>query len=216
MPIPPALLDEQEGPERILIAAQVAGYGHSRRRWLADLRQGGVSRTWEQFVSASQAGTEPILPDFSYAGYHYFRKRVPDAIHPVFDVTRYGAVPDDDRSDQAAIASAIAAAEANGSGIVFFPPGEFLVNTDADRDASGALTPIYIRGSRLSCAAAEADRAARSSARSTTCRQPATIYGHLPTCSTPGRPAHRPARWRGLRRTPGARHSGSKSTAVPG
>ncbi len=149
VPIPPALLDEQEGPERILIAAQVAGYGHSRRRWLADLRQGGVSRTWEQFVSASQAGTEPILPDFSYAGYHYFRKRVPDAIHPVFDVTRYGAVPDDDRSDQAAIASAIAAAEANGSGIVFFPPGEFLVNTDADRDASGALTPIYIRGSRI-------------------------------------------------------------------
>ncbi len=149
VPIPPALLDEQEGPERILIAAQVAGYGHSRRRWLADLRQGGVSRTWEQFVSASQAGTEPILPDFSYAGYHYFRKKVPDAIHPVFDVTRYGAVPDDDRSDQAAIASAIAAAEANGSGIVFFPPGEFLVNTDADRDASGALTPIYIRGSRI-------------------------------------------------------------------
>ena len=149
VPIPPDLLDEREDPDRILLTAQVTGSDHTRRRWLADLRQGGVSQTWEQFVYASQTGTEPILPDFSYAGYHYFGKPIPDATHPVFDVTRFGAVPNDDRSDQSAIAGAIAAAEANGGGIVFFPPGEFLVNTDADRDDAGALHPIYIRSSRI-------------------------------------------------------------------
>ena len=56
---------------------------------------------------------------------------------------------DDGLSDRSAIVKAIAAAEANGSGIVFFPPGEFLVNTDADKNGAGAFTPIYIHDSRI-------------------------------------------------------------------
>ena len=149
VPIPPDLLDEREDPDRILLWAQLPGFDHTQRHWIADLRQGGQSRTWEQFVSAKQTDTEPILPDFSYAGYHYFEGPIPNVTHPVFDVTQYGAIPDDDLSDQSAIVSAIAAAEANGSGIVFFPPGEFLVNTDADKNDAGAFTPIYISGSRI-------------------------------------------------------------------
>ena len=65
----------------------------------------------------------PFLPDFSYSGYHYFDKPVPDIQGDVFDVTAYGAVPNDGLSDQAAIVRAITAAEQNNGGIVFFPPG---------------------------------------------------------------------------------------------
>ena len=105
--------------------------------------------TYQQFVKAKEHGTEPILPDFSYSGYHYFNKPVPDVAHPIFDVTTYGAIPNDNVSDQPAIVSAIAAAEANGSGVVFFPPGEFLVNTDADKNDEGYNEPIYIRSSNI-------------------------------------------------------------------
>ena len=103
-----------------------------------------ISRTYRQFVEAKENGIDPILPDFSYAGYHHFTKPVPDVMHPIFDVTTYGAIPNDDLSDQSAIESAIAAAEANGSGIIFFPPGEFLVNTDADN-----YRPIFINSSHI-------------------------------------------------------------------
>ena len=149
MPIRSDFVDRFKDTDRIPLWAQVADYRHTRRHWTSQLHQGGLSRTWEQFVSAKQAGTEPILPDYSYAGYRYFNEPVPDATHPVFDVTDYGAVADDGLSDQSAIVSAIAAAEASGSGIVFFPPGEFLVNTDADKNDAGAFSPIYVRGSRI-------------------------------------------------------------------
>ena len=103
-----------------------------------------LSTTYRQFVEAKENQIVPILPDFSYAGYHYFTKPIPDVTHPIFDVTSYGAIPNDHLSDQRAIVSAIAAAEANGSGIIFFPPGEFLVNTDADNNE-----PIYIHSSNI-------------------------------------------------------------------
>ncbi len=105
--------------------------------------------TFQQFVKAKEYGTEPILPDFSYSGYHYFNKPVPDVAHPVFDVTTYGAIPNDDVSDQPAIVRAIAAAEENGKGVVFFPPGEFLVNTDTDKNDEGYNEPIYIYSSNI-------------------------------------------------------------------
>ena len=106
--------------------------------------QAGISDTYQQFLEARENGTEPILPDFSYAGYHYFNKPVPDVAHPIFDVTTYGAIPNDNISDQLAIQAAIDAAEANGRGIVFFSPGEFLVNTNADNNE-----PIYIHSSNI-------------------------------------------------------------------
>jgi len=105
--------------------------------------------TYQQFVKDKENGREPILPDFSYSGYHYFNKPVPDVTHPVFDVTTYGAIPNDDVSDQPAIQAAIAAAEENGRGVVFFPPGEFLVNTDTDKNDEGYNEPIYIYSSNI-------------------------------------------------------------------
>ena len=104
---------------------------------------------WKQFVNAKQNQTEPILPDFSYAGYHYFSKPVPDIQGRIFDVTKYGAIANDDLSDQGAIQSAIDSAKKNGGGIVFFPPGEFLVNTNADKNKTINIysSNIILRGS---------------------------------------------------------------------
>ena len=167
VPIPQTLLAGRDQTETypIPIWAQVAGSVQTRNRWTSYVPQTGQSRTWQQFVTAKQNNTEPILPDFSYAGYHYFGKPVPDIRADVFNVADYGAIPNDDLSDQPAIQRAIRAAEQNNGGIVFFPPGEFLVNTDADNNQS-----IYIRGNNIVL------RGSGSRARGTIIRQ----VNHMP------------------------------------
>ena len=87
-----------------------------------------VSTTWQDYVDAKTAGTVPVLPDFSYAGYQYGEVPIPDVAHTVFDVADYGAVPDDGNDDRAAIQAAIDAAEANGSGIVLLHAGRYDVS----------------------------------------------------------------------------------------
>ena len=95
-----------------------------------------VSKTWIDFLLAKEDGRQSVLPDFSYSGYKYSSQEPPYVTHDQFNVTDYGAVADDNRSDQVAIQATIDAAEAHGSGIVFFPSGQFLVNTDTDPVAS--------------------------------------------------------------------------------
>ena len=110
-----------------------------------------VSSTYRDFIRQKVNRENTTLPDFSYAGYKAFNEPVPDITGPVFDVTSYGAVPNDKHSDQDAIVSAIEDASASGGGVVFFPPGEFLVNTDADTSETepGKYKPIYIRSSNI-------------------------------------------------------------------
>ena len=91
-----------------------------------------------------------ILPDFSYVGYQYGEKDIPViTTYKVFDVTTFGAKPNDDISDKIAIQKAIDAANKNGSGIVFFPKGRFLVNEDGDETNSitSKKSTIIFRGS---------------------------------------------------------------------
>lgn len=104
---------------------------------------------WRQFVEAKETGTEPILPDFSYAGYHRGERAIPHIEGPVFDVTRYGAVADDEKDDQEAIQRALDAAAADGGGVVRFPSGRFRINTDRTNMRSLRLTAggIVLRGS---------------------------------------------------------------------
>jgi len=104
-----------------------------------------TSRLWKQYIAAKQSGDEPVLADFSYAGYHWGEVPIPTVDWQVFDVTQFGAVPDDGKSDREAISKAIAAAEANGSGVIFFPKGKFLINEQND----SYNKPIVIRGSRI-------------------------------------------------------------------
>ena len=111
-----------------------------------------ISTTYRDFVESKQNGTTAILPDYSYTGYHYFKKPVPNVYnlpHPIYDITDYGAIPNDNISDQPAIKAAIAAAEANGSGIIYFPAGRYLVNTNSDKDTDGRNQSIYIQGSNI-------------------------------------------------------------------
>lgn len=90
---------------------------------------------WKAYVQARQEGAIPMLPDFSYAGYAYSEKDIPDfSSRRVFNVTEYGAVPNDQQHDDQAIQAAIDAAEAQGGGVVFFPPGKFMVSYDEDVD----------------------------------------------------------------------------------
>lgn len=76
-----------------------------------------ISPLWLDFVKAKQQGTTAILPDFSYAGYHWSEKELPSlAGKKVFKVDDYGAIPNDDLFDDAAIQKAVDAAEANPTG----------------------------------------------------------------------------------------------------
>ncbi|MEO9022695.1 MAG: glycosyl hydrolase family 28-related protein, partial [Ginsengibacter sp.] len=91
-----------------------------------------------------------ILPDFSYVGYHNGNKPIPNNLnYKVFNVTDFGAIPDDAISDKVAIQKAIDAANKNGSGIVFFPKGKFLVNQPGDGNSSitSKGSHIIFRGS---------------------------------------------------------------------
>lgn len=104
---------------------------------------------WDQFVQAKANGTEPTLPDFSYAGYNYSESDLPDISDwPVFDVTTFDAFPDDGVYDDAQVQAAIDAAEANGRGVVFFPPGRFLFSpTSYNGTVSINGSNIVLKGS---------------------------------------------------------------------
>lgn len=90
------------------------------------------SKLWEDFKQAAKNNTEPILPDFSYSGYMYSEVPIPNVDFPVFNVTDYGAIANDSKSDKEAIKNAIKAASKNGKGIIYFPKGKYDVNTDED------------------------------------------------------------------------------------
>ncbi|WP_242203845.1 DUF4955 domain-containing protein [Aestuariivivens insulae] len=97
----------------------------------------------------------PTLPDFSFAGYQHGEVGLPSSFtQQVYDVTdaAYGAVANDGISDKEAIKLAIAAAEANpNGGIVFFPPGRFIVNDASVDDPAEVIriskSNIVIKGS---------------------------------------------------------------------
>ncbi|MCU4157147.1 DUF4955 domain-containing protein [Carboxylicivirga sp. A043] len=102
------------------------------------------SQIWQAFVDAKENGKELPLPDFSYAGYQCGEKAIPDIEAKVFNVTDFGAVPNDKLSDKEAIRKAINAAVKNGSGVIYFPAGRFLVNEKTDDDK-----PIIIKGKNI-------------------------------------------------------------------
>jgi hypothetical protein len=98
------------------------------------------SALYQNWLDAQTNNTTPTLPTFSYAGYHNGEISLPSAFsQQVYDVTNspFNAVANDNKSDKEAIKAAIAAAEANpNGGIIFFPPGRFIVN-DANPTIAG-------------------------------------------------------------------------------
>lgn len=98
------------------------------------LAQDNLSPAWQNYVKQKQQGVITDLPDYSWAGYQRGEQAIPQAAGKVFDVTQYGAIPNDLTDDRDAIQKTIDAAQANGGGIVYLPAGRYLVNTSmADR-----------------------------------------------------------------------------------
>lgn len=87
---------------------------------------------WEDFVEAKKTGETAILPDFSYVGYKYSEEPIPHVNYKTFNVTDFGAIPNDTQSDKDAIKKAVSAAQKNGEGVIFFPKGKYYINTMDD------------------------------------------------------------------------------------
>ncbi|WP_160711214.1 DUF4955 domain-containing protein [Chitinophaga solisilvae] len=101
-----------------------------------------IAPLWKDFVSARKNKTIPVLPDYSYAGYHFSERPLPDvSAGKKFDVTQFGAVPNDSLYDDEGIQRAIDAAAAHpGGGVVFFPKGKFLLAPDEDNKKQLLIT----------------------------------------------------------------------------
>lgn len=85
-----------------------------------------ASLDYNQKRAAGQMG-DSLLLDFSYAGYHFSEQPIPDvSVWNTIDITSYGVVADDAGFDDAAIQSAISAAEAYGVPTVVYFPAEIL------------------------------------------------------------------------------------------
>lgn len=107
-----------------------------------------IAPSWVDFAQKRSDGDmkNSVLPDYSYAGYHFSDKEIPDlsSWHTI-DVTTHGALPDDAVYDDDAIQAAIDAAVASGvPTVVYFPAGKYLV-----ADEAHAKTPIVVRGSHI-------------------------------------------------------------------
>lgn len=104
--------------------------------------------SWVDFADSKMNGRmdTSVLLDFSYAGYHFSERSLPDVSGwNTIDVTEHGAVADDEGFDDAAIQSAINAAVSSGvPTVVFFPAGRYKV-----ADEAHAGIPIVIKGSHI-------------------------------------------------------------------
>lgn len=90
------------------------------------------------FTEFKQNPKTAILPDFSYAGYKNGEAVMNFKANNtgIFDITNFGAVADDDKSDKEAIIKAIEAVQKNGGGIINFPKGRFIVQDIYDDNNS--------------------------------------------------------------------------------
>ncbi len=104
---------------------------------------------WKKFIGEPAPLGTPNLIDYSYAGYKNGEEAIPETFAlPIFDVTDYGAVPDDDKSDTEGIKAALRAARDQG-GIVFFPPGHYdvLLNDEPADQIVVSGDNVIVRGS---------------------------------------------------------------------
>jgi len=110
-----------------------------------------VAPLWKDFVEAKKMGKVPVLPDFSYAGYHFSEKALPDVSkRKYFKVTDFGAIPNDEKFDDDAIQAAVNAAEKNpGGGVIFFPAGRYKIaaDTDINKQIRISKSNIVLKGS---------------------------------------------------------------------
>ncbi|RJE73042.1 DUF4955 domain-containing protein [Reichenbachiella sp. MSK19-1] len=119
--------------------------------WCVLSVQAQVAPIWENYLSDRAAGITPELYDYSYAGYHFSEKEIPDvSAWTQFDVTDYGADGTDEDYDDESIQAAIDAAQLHdGPAVVYFPSGRFIVSPDNDVNQFLRITrdSIVLKGS---------------------------------------------------------------------
>ena len=136
---------------------------------------------WKKFIGEPVPVGTPDLIDYSYAGYKNGEEAIPeDFVLPVFDVTDYGAVPDDGKSDTEGIKAALHAADTGQQGgIVFFPSGHYDVILDGE-----PTDPIIISGNNVILRGSGAEGAAHGG---TTIKQHNNMTDTLNLFRTPWR-----------------------------
>eukprot|EP00124_Ichthyophonus_hoferi_P005713 Ihof_evm1s912 gene=Ihof_evmTU1s912 len=94
---------------------------------------------------------EPILPDFSWAGYEYSNKPIPRIEGPIFNVvTEFGAKNDGSEYVDAKVTHAIRSAARHGGGVVYFPAGIYMFSPPGSNSSEDVLqitaSNIVLRG----------------------------------------------------------------------
>lgn len=122
-------------------------------------------KEWNDFVAGNE---DNVLLDFSFAGYDHGETAPADAWsmgYRIFDVTGYGAVADDGKSDREAFLAAVSDAIGGGytigednsitfthkekaDAIIYFPEGEFILHDSSD-DADGKSRSIIVRSGNI-------------------------------------------------------------------
>lgn len=95
-----------------------------------------VAPSWIDFVDGRAEGRETLLPDYSFAGYHFSEKPIPDtASWTQLHVTDFGAIPDDNLLDSAGLQAALDAAHlVEGPVVLNFPAGRLMLGTGEMKD----------------------------------------------------------------------------------
>lgn len=112
-------------------------------------------KQWNDFIAGN---SENLLLDYSYAGYNHGESAPADVYtlgYKIYDVTDYGAIPNDGKSDREAFLAAYQAAigagavtNANANAIIYFPAGEYILHTSAD-DSNGQSNTLLLRAGHL-------------------------------------------------------------------
>ena len=81
-------------------------------------------------ILTDDAKNAPFMPDFSYAGYGYGLKDIPDFKDAkTLDATKYGVIPNDKKDDSEAVLKALEAAQSiSGDVIIQFPAGRIEIS----------------------------------------------------------------------------------------
>lgn len=96
---------------------------------------------WREFCNGS---ADNVLLDFSYAGYKHGEVAPPDVStlgYTTYDVTKYGAIANDGKSDRAAFIKTVEAIlggqkqKPNAKAIIYFPEGEFDLHAQGDENS---------------------------------------------------------------------------------
>ena len=80
-------------------------------------------------ISNKKVMAENYLPDFSYAGYHYGEKAIPNSTENIVLATDYGVIANDELDDSKALIKAITeASKKEGNVILQLPSGKIILS----------------------------------------------------------------------------------------